>query len=176
MVSQIFLSRAHRSSRPRDTLARVVFARASTHISKANVGGAGKMSHCSRKNQMRCVERTFLCPSSSSCFDRSKSYREASKIANGRANSPSPQKTRRRVLCSWNTKRHDALCMGRRAPQICAEDLLVVCVSFFSRWFFFRRVLGKNNAVCLVFCVRRRTPAKQTRKISLFIFLGFAAL
>jgi hypothetical protein len=35
--------------------------------------------------------------------------------------------------------------MGRRAPQICAEDLLVVCVSFFSRCFFFRRVLGKNN-------------------------------
>lgn len=126
------------------------------------------MSHCSRKNQMRCVERTFLCPSSSSCFDRSKSYREASKIANGRANSPSPQKTRRRVLCSWNTKRHDALCMGRRAPQICAEDLLVVCVSFFSRWFFFSsRFRQKQPQFALFFvCVDARQPSKRGKSLS----------
>ncbi len=128
------------------------------------------MSHCSRKNPNAMgVERTFLCPSSSSCFDRSKSYREASKIANGRANSPSPQKTRRRVLCSWNTKRHDALCMGRRAPQICAEDLLVVCVSFFSLvgFFFVAKVLVKKQPQVLPCFLCASTHASQANEENL---------
>ena len=103
------------------------------------------MSHCSRKNQMRCVERTFLCPSSSSCFDRSKSYREASKIANGRANSPSPQKTRRRVLCSWNTKRRTRYVWVVYVPLKFVQTRWWCVFLFFLVGFFFRRVLGKNN-------------------------------
>ena len=128
------LSRASFFASARYSRARRRRARASAHISKANVGGAGKMVDPARKNPSTMgVERTFLCPSSSSCFDRSKSYREASKIANGRANSASPQKTRRRVLCKTT---HSAMYVWVvSVPQVCR---LVggVCFFFLSLVFF----------------------------------------
>ena len=128
------------------------------------------MSHCSRKNQMRCVERTFLCPSSSSCFDRSKSYREASKIANGRANSPSPQKTRRRALCSWNTKRRTRYVWVVYVPLKFVQTCWWCVFLFFSRWFFFSSRFRQKQPQFALFFVRvdARQPSKRGKSLFLY--------
>lgn len=158
-----FSLRAHRSSRPRDTRACVVFARASTHISKANVGGAGKMSHCSRKNQMRCVERTFLCPSSSSCFDRSslqnrKWSREFSVS--------SENETSRTMQLEYKTTRRAMY--GSSCPSnLCRRLVGGVCFFFFSLVFFSSRFRQKQPQFALFFvCVDARQPSKRGKSLS----------
>ncbi len=136
-VSQIFLARAHRSSRPRDTRARVVFARASTHISKANVGGAGEMSHCSRKNPNAMCRAHLSLPVVVLVF---RSLKIVSRGLQNRKWSrefsvSSENETSRTMQLEYKTTRRAMY--GSSCPSNLCRRLGGVCFFFFSLVFFF---------------------------------------
>ena len=134
-VSQIFLARAHRSSRPRDTRARVVVvaARARLQISKGERWGRSRrnVSHVRSRKNPKNARVASSAPFSCRPSIAQNSYREASSKMVSRANSPSPRKTRRCV----NTpilRAGGVSLPPTKFVQMLFLFFLCVC----SRWFF----------------------------------------
>ena len=137
-VSQIFLARAHRSSRPRDTRARRRRRRRAreitTNLERRTLGeepAKRNVSHVRSRKNPKNARVASSAPFSCRPSIAQNSYREASSKMVSRANSPSPRKTRRRV----NTPTTRGWCLSAPPPNLCR-----CCCFFFlcvcSRWFF----------------------------------------